>query len=377
MKSVEIELLNIQCHQHTVFSLKPGLNFILSNDNNVGKSTIFKVLTFISKMPNVTGQDSSELLRVGEQRGYASFKFDDKHIVLWIFKDGDKMRTFFEINDADGVVTRAVSCPAKLLEALDIIRGDDGTPINFNDADSVQLVVQDTPKNDEVLSRVLVDVKVEAIKQNMHQLSKQIVQDYRYATHNLEDVDMLVSTLQYNSDVDLFNEEKSMLNVLVQVVDSMSEGCAGIGKGTEKLYPSLEELTMLSRLMEVYSVLSSLTFESICANVPNISEDKPCMSAALGLLGELVRVDLSVIGKSNILPSSIISNMQRGLDVLSKLNSILYSVEKVCKFSSDLDRNFKEQRDIYMELNRECEIIECPVKGSVYFSDEKCIPTDN
>lgn len=53
VETVEIIFHNIQSHEHTEFCLKPGMNFILADDNNVGKSTIFKVLTRIAKAPTI------------------------------------------------------------------------------------------------------------------------------------------------------------------------------------------------------------------------------------------------------------------------------------------------------------------------------------
>ena len=175
METVRFEFKNIQSHAFTQFTLGPGLNFILADDNNVGKSTIFKTLTLVSKMPNVSNEDLTELLRVGESSGYASFVFRDVRVTFWMFRQSSgSISSFFELAHGDEVPVRSLSCPKDLLEALDIVVGDDGQPINFNDADSVQLVVQDTSKNDEVLAKVLIDLRVEEIKEKSRRLFRQV-----------------------------------------------------------------------------------------------------------------------------------------------------------------------------------------------------------
>lgn len=154
MKHIDIELVNIQSHEHTRFHLEPGLNFILAEDNNVGKSTIFKVIMFAMQLPKVDDVDANELIRGGCSSAKAMFTVEGVIYTMWLFRDGNqRARAFFEIKDPNGETTRSMNAPLDLKQAFDIVLSNDGKVVNFNDADSIQLVVQDTPKNDEVLSK--------------------------------------------------------------------------------------------------------------------------------------------------------------------------------------------------------------------------------
>lgn len=373
MKNVSIELLNIQSHQHTAFNLQPGLNFILADDNNVGKSTIFKILSFAVKMPDISNEDAKEILRVGEDKGYASFKFDNSHVILWLFRDtGDRIRVFFESRTEDGASTRTTSCPSKLLEALSIIRGDDGTPINFNDADSVQLVVQDTPKNDEVLARVLIDLKVEAIRKNAQQLSKQIVQDYRYISSKLEDTKHTLSSLHYNEGVNSFRDEEELLYAAVRVADLLDAECGHLKDATVEIPPITEELKQLTCAQRLLSVFDEISFEHLSQTVVQI--DTNMVNTVYRTLLTFSEFDVKVLQRADAISAPVLDNMSTCTDTLAALMTASYAANNVVKTCRLLESISKEIQDIQETLSRECKVVNCPVKGDVYYSDEECVP---
>ena len=361
----------------TSFSLQPGLNFILADDNNVGKSTIFKILTFAARMPNVSNEDALEILRVQEDRGYASFKFDDDHVILWLFRESaNKVRFFFEQKDILGNSTRSLACPQKLLDALDIVRGDDGIPINFNDADSVQLVVQDTAKNDEVLSRVLVDLRVEDVRKNLQQLSKQIVQDYRYIKSKHDDTTHTLSSLHYNDAVDNFKDEEDTLNCAVRIMDTLDAGCNFTCDEAEVIVPEaeIEALTIASGILDKLEGINIVQLEQgRRIDIKGI----PSIERAMQLYDLLDSIDCPVLSKLDSIPPQALSNAALAVKVLNNLVAASISLDKVYTLSKQDEQLSRELTSLKQELDSTYYKIQCPVKGDVYFSDEGCIPCND
>ena len=374
MKKVEVSLSNSQSHQQTMFSLEPGLNFILADDNNVGKSTIFKLLSFMTRVPNVQNSESLEILRVGEVQGYASFKFDEEHIILWLFRDeGDRIRVFFESRDGFGGATRSVSCPKKLLEALDIIACENDAPLNFNDADSVQLVVQDTNKNDEVLARVLIDLKVEGIRVNLRQLSKQVVQDYRFYNSKLEDTKHTLSSLHYNDSVDSFKDEEEQLNYAGQVVDALTSTLPSLPL-LEAGVLGITDNSLMSNALLVLNALTELAQVSSVPELPFTSEELESRQKELSILRSLAGIDTSGLGKAKVIADSIFDNMQEAIATLDQLMRCAKMLEKFHQLLKQIVYLHEQQEKIEAELTQLCQVVQCPMKGKVYYSDEKCIP---
>lgn len=377
MKLVEIEFCNIQSHKNTKFSLHPGLNFILADDNNVGKSTIFKVLTFATRMPNVSNEDALEILRVREERGYASFKFGDDQIILWLFRESvDKVRYFFEQKDILGNSTRTVACPQKLLDALDLVRGDDGFPINLNDADSVQLVVQDTSKNDEVLSKVLIDLKVEDVRKNLQQLSRQIVQDYRYIKSKHEGTTRTLASLHYNDSVDFFKDEEDTLNCAVRVMDALDAGC-NFSDDSGAVSLSADEIEVLDAACSVEGKLSVIDTAHLVQSDEVEVNDADSLQCALRTLRQLEVVDTVLLERKFTVLTTSLHNASVAVSVLNKLISASISTDRVLGSNRQVASLVRETEGIKKELDSLYQKIQCPVKGEVYYNEEGCIPSND
>lgn len=373
VKSVQIEFKNIQSHQHTAFSLEPGLNFILADDNNVGKSTIFKALLFLVKMPKITNDDAIEILRVGSQQGYMSFKFDNHHIVLWLFReDGDRVRVFFE-DRTDGGSTRCVNCPDCLLEALDIVKGEDGEAINFNDADSVQLIVQDTPKNDKILSRVLTDLRVDAVKKNSQALRQQIIQDYRLIYDRHAQTRNILSSLVYNEFVDMFNAEKELLQVAVKVLDLMDVECVF----EKESQVSIEDIEQACRAQEIYNSLSSVGLDEVRGTFEIPEQEELQLDSALRVMEILSKIDVLALKSVPVISAQKIDNLGRLLVVLGKLTVAADASRTVASSTSSLEALEVERQRITELLERNCQKVICPVKGEVFYSGKECISTSD
>lgn len=368
MQSVQIELSNIQSHEHTMFSLEPGLNFILADDNNVGKSTILKVISAAASMPRTSKDDLIGLLRGGTTQGYARFSIGATQIIFWLFRENaTTVRAFFETR-IDGDSTRSTSCPEELLRALDIVLGEDGVPVNFNDADSVQLIVEDSHKNDEVLAKVLIDMKIENIRANGVALSKQIAQDYKMLSVKLTDQKALLGSLAFNNSVDAFYQEEDLLCAAVRVADTL---IPWVDANEADFSIPYGEVSLIEASVRVYLQLFTLFQEEGQAVVVDDFEE---LSAALRLLQMLSPVSLQAVSKPVLVRDTTLSNMQRAVDVLQAVTK----VQTACQFMQSADGKFKsgtkELVSLNLEASKSFEQVECPVKGKVYYSDEKCIP---
>ena len=352
--------------------MKPGLNFILADDNNVGKSTIFKILTLIAKMPSVSGEDLKEILRVGESSGYASFEFDNERVTFWMFReDGNKIRAFFEHTVINESAVRSTQCPKSLLEALDIICGDDGQPINFNDADSVQLVVQDTSKNDEVLSKVLVDIRVEEIKQRSQMLAKQVASDYRVYQSRLQDSTHLLEQLTYNEAVDVFKVEEDFMLAATRVLDTLDTNCSSFTPSLD--FTIDEDFSQFLHAFKIYNVLTTLTFTKE-QEVSVSKGDVELLDKVHYVYQELLKCDCAFLRKVQKVSSKQVNNAYRAIKVLSRLNNASYSGNLISSYTSMIYTLEHEKRDLMSVIGDMCTIIDCPVKGKVFYSEDGCLP---
>lgn len=369
MKDVTIEFSNIQSHEHTQFVLQPGLNFILADDNNVGKSTIFKVLNLMVRVPNVNYRELSEILRTGSDIGYASFRFEGGHVIFWLVRDdAEKVRSFFETRADDGGTYRTAQCPQGLLQALDIIVGDDGLPINFNDADSVQLIVQDTPKNDAVLARVLIDERVENVRNNARELDRVILQDHKITQTRYNDTQRMLSTLTFNDAVDEFNGELNSLLALTRVTDQLIQDCKFSDYPQETL--DKHEEVMLQSIVEVLRGVENI--ESCAGEVPSTEEVDKLLSC-LQVLGALQQADFSCFQRVGV-TGVVLDKMEHALGVLQQLQQIEIAARSAHNAQRQLEKTEAEILNITADFNREVPTVVCPVKGKVYYTDEECVP---
>lgn len=371
MKDVSFVFHNIQSHAHTEFSLHPGLNFILANDNNVGKSTIFKAITFAVRMPRYSYEEANELLRVGTSQGYMSASFDSKQVVLWFFREAkDKIKVFFEIKSEGGTSTRSLDCPKDFLDALDIVKGTDGQAINFNDADSVQLIVQDTPKNDEVLARVLVDVRVENIKLNSQRLAKEVQADYRVVQEKYDYTTQTLASLTFNDSVAAFNEEKSQLMAMTAFADAME------GKTDFLTAPKVITIMQLEQDSAIASFASAIPDFKMVEDtlLTSYKEESPQLHSMLDLLENLqqlgfLQADTGAV--KGLLQLRTAAKVAQALTILTKaMYAGLSAQDNVATFK----HNKIEMTQIRNEIERRCTVVQCPVKGEVYYSEQECIP---
>lgn len=382
MQKVTCEFHNIQSHEATRFTLTPGLNFILAEDNNVGKSTIFRVLTTMAKMPKVDNGKLLELLRERCAQGCAIFELEDTTITFWLFRDaGDKVRAFFDEGVAGGDKVRTASCPVKLLQALDIVLDKYGNVLNFNDADSVQLVVSDSPKNDEILAHVLVDVDVERVKLNSASLNREMISDYKLIAARHQDAKDALARLRYNPAVDDFFAIRDTMGTAARVLDNLKAGVDKVS-GVEQLGYTEADLAPVSSALAILQRLSTVNLDVLTEAESKCQMD----SGELNMLRSAVQImeSLGSVKLNVFKDAETVDVVDRGIDGLKHLCNLLTILTRVQSTMEFLDSRSwrigameKECTEIRGQLSRVATVVECPVKGKVYYTDEKCIPCDD
>lgn len=368
LENILFELNNIQSHEATTFSLNKGLNFILAEDNNVGKSTIFRTIVTMSKMPRVSNDDLISLLRVGAMQGYVSMKFGNSHIVFWLVREGNRVRAFFENYIESESPVRTASCPDVLIKALDIVVGSDGLPINLTDADSVKLVVEDSTKNDEVLAKVLVDDIVERIKANSIVLARSIRNDYNLIAARYNDAATVLESLSYNSSVDSFMEEEDLLYSCVRVMDTLDARCGG-----------LSEISIDEADIHILNVAYSLYERFInidCDAITRVSKDIDKCLEAFAFLNTFSSIDIDCLQRDYKGIETAAMNMERAIVVLRSLSKTVYSTSTLVSLKRKLDGVVIDLEHTTKQLASNTVVVDCPMRGAVYFG-EKCISVDN
>lgn len=366
MKEVSIIFANLQSHELTRFSLKPGINFILAEDNNVGKSTIFKVLQVIARAPSSNGVKVDRLIRTGTDKAYAAFSFDNEKVVAWFFRGNTPgaSKVFFEHVDSVGDTSRYVACPSCLLDALGIAIGPDGDIVNFNDADSVQLISKSTVEADAIISRVMQDDRIEHAKRNLYQFSKDLVVDDRDIAARCETSERLLSTMSYVDAVDEFTERLPILEALCRVCDT-TESISF----ERKAMPAVAELNRLSAIMSLCSGLQDFAQyadKSVCT----ISE---AVETTGNVVGYLRSVDWSKVSPPKVRERDLsrVWTVYQVVKQLSIVNSCCDSIFSISRSLQNKERELMELSDLISTMSKD---VVCPIKGRVFYTDEKCIP---
>lgn len=365
----------IQSHYETKFKFEPGLNFILADDNNVGKSTIFKTLSVISRMPDVSNNDLIELLRINENQGYARFTFSNITVTFWMFNDSGKVRAFFETIYEDNSNIRSVRCPNELIEALGIVRGSDNYPINFNDADSVQLIVDTSERSNQVMRMVLVDDRVEMVKQHNSMLFKEVAQDLKIISARSEENKKLLDSLSFNEYVDEFFNEFKELNVYSRTLDNINSVFEQIisSNQTDKFNFEQYDLNVLENLNQILIGTANVEFLYDNKKPQGIQE----LNTIFNLISKLELDSLKNKSSASFENSTkSINNLNKAVKTLSLLQSVVYSANIIRSTENMIANLDKRINKLLEELNKEARIVECPVKGKVFYGEE-CIPVGN
>jgi len=371
VEAVTVQLSNIQSHENTKFTLKPGLNFILAEDNNVGKSTIFKVLTAVAKAPRVSVPKLRALMRVGCLSAYAAFAYSDGQVVAWLKRENEKAtpKMFFEHTFDDGSVMRGMSCPTSLLDALGIVLDEDGEVINFNDADSVQLISKVSTEADKVLTHVILDARVELIKDNMVKFYRELESDERIVGARLEEAQAQVKKLDYNPLVDEFFNQEDELYALCRACDTLE--CIGhfefLGRpGIDEAAQFVDEYRPIVQLI---SDLSEVDFDLLGKDL-SIGDD---LIMCASILRKFADIDWDMLA-GNAFTRANLENMRKMRSCILKLRDAVEAINRLEKLQRECAKKEQELASLKRELEKLMPTVECPVKGKVLYSDEGCVP---
>lgn len=364
MTTVEVLFQNIQSHENTTFVLKPGINFILADGNNVGKSTIFKVLSRLAVAPNINSSKLFSLLRYGCNEALAAFKYDGGRVVAKITKyDREAAKVFFEHVHADGEITRSVYCPSSLLDALGIVVSEQGNIINFNDANSVQLISEVSPEADTIITHVMLDSRVESIKRVMSVLGREVSSDLKRLEASAEAYSDTVNNLEYLPIVDEFFDMKSKL----EVVCRLGDGMPNISTHNCNL-PSSQEFSAVGNLLSMISNIPVGIFSPV-----GVPEDYKKYAAIFEVVKKLEPLQ-HITDEGMVASPDYLGYLKQGYFVASTLLSVVRGVEQVQSYQNRLGLLESELHNISHLLSSMSKRVVCPVKGEVLYTDEKCIP---
>lgn len=364
MTEVSVLLCNIQSHELTNFTLRPGMNFILAADNNVGKSTIFKVLTAVAKAPNINSSKVDALIRTDAGRAYAAFAYNDgERVVAWLERGATpgSAKMFFEHTDQSGITTRALKAPSSLLNALGIVVTDKGVVVNFNDADSVQLVSQVSSESDAVFTYVLLDEKVERVKQNIGLFARTLQTDEATTIAKYNTARDLMQGMQYHPEVDDFFDNLPLIEALATACDN----CSSVLQIPKLRFNSQQEQE-LDTLMEVLSILSKVKeYSPKCEPSPELAPMVKVLGVLSGLNFDKLRKPFVTLDEEAYTDSF--------MRVLEKVYRAYKSADKIRDLNNKIAKSEAELKQIECEIKSQAQEVICPVKGKVWFTDEKCI----
>ena len=365
MKEVKMTLCNIQSHELTSLTFRPGLTLIVSDDNNVGKSTIFKILKILPVASTVNPDQLSDLLRTGAPNGYAMFEFDSMRVVLWLLRQPNgKVLPLFQ-TEVCGEITQTSKCPVELLEALDIVyHKPTENVLNIIEADKVQLIVDEGKESDAVISSMLIDFDVENAKQNLKRFHQTLYNDDRSFYAQYERVDEDLRELSYNSMADDYFEELPMLSRLAEILDK-----GKVDFSTLQVDFNLAEMQACMRLVESISNLLKCQWDY--RKESTVDFDRVETLARIYEIAEkLERID---IPRAEPIPMEKIRRMSRAANVLDSIGKAYY----ILRESNSLDQQESLLRENYQTIRQQimdnAEIVVCPIKGKVVFSDEECV----
>lgn len=368
MREVLIAFSNIQSHEYTEFSLKPGLNFILAEDNNVGKSTIFKVLTTIAKAPSNGGSKIDSLIRTGTSTAYASFTYDGERVVAWLYRGQTPgaSKMFFEYSDASGVASRHLECPESLLDALGIVRGSNNDIINFNDADSVQLISKNSVESDAIIAKVMEDRRIEMVKTNVYRLSTEMTNDDHSVSARCDTAEHLLSEMCYVETVDEFNDSYEELEALCKLCDAIPP--IETPKGVSCAEGDIFEMKALLHLCQCVEGAQRLSGE-----VKSLTADEEVQA---NLLKGLSSVDFSAL-YTKIPPASDIDRLKAEVNSVAVLRNASIGCRAIAHLNATINMQEAALRGLHSDLRKYTKDVVCPIKGRVYYTDEKCISNNS
>lgn len=366
MKCVKITFIDFQSYKDTKFSLYPGLNVIWSKGNNVGKSSIIRALEAITRIHKYSGQQIKDLIRWGQPVAYIVCEYDNCRTELKLFlRNSTASYSFSHYEDDDFIeMDRA---PKVLLDALSIFYDEEIDYIlNIIEADKVQVIVDETSLTEGIMSSILFDAKLEEIKENADALCRKINDDYSFYSYNLNLNKKNLEGKSYNTIVDTFNSEKNILYLLSDIIDTFpnySQLKNFVNLDLQQPNIILNNIVLLDYIYKKIQLLEN----------PSVSINTELLNILL-VLYKNIKI-LYVFYSSKIAKETfnlhILSLSLQYLTYINKLLNLIVSYTNTTVSLDSISNLIKEKRNKLLQLG---DIINCPIKGKVVYSDEKCIP---
>ena len=365
MTSVALTFCNIQSHKFTQFTIEPGVNFILSTQNNAGKSTIFDTLRTIVSAPNVTSGKIDKLIRNDSVKAYVSATYTveeekEETVIAWFIRGEqgrEASKLFFEYR-VDGLVSRHVECPKNLVDALGIVRDKEGFALNFNDADSVQLIAKSSVTADSIITRVMLDESVEQIKDNCRSLTKDISADYNDLKSRMDTSKNILCKLEYVPSVDEFEASREELYAFCKAADALLPAL----ELDDSELPDVEELELFHRVTNMMAPCMDLPEEN-----HDLSELELFMRVT-NMLSPALELDDDCSSEDDL------NELKQWMGYANLFGNIYKQLVLFEKLTDEYNEAMGEVRKIKVEMARKLPVVQCPVKGDVYYTAEKCIP---
>ena len=366
-----ITFSNIQSHENTHFVLKPGLNFILGEGNNIGKSAIFNVLIDIAT-PGKSPNWLSRIIRNGCYKASATFEFETdgqkERVIAWFSLTRPGVANlFFEQYIGEEPPVRLTECPQSLIDALGLAVVPEQGLINFNSADSTQLLSRATNESDSIISHIMTDSRVELLKDNAANLSRDVVTDYKVLNGRIQATNDVLTNMEYNYAVDEFFKAFDSLRAAAKLADAVPK--EDLETLLRKPKASEEDL---ATLLSVYNLASCL--EPIDEMPAAVDTTALKRAETVKRLLELVDPDdLKQLRKKP--PDRTVLTKARKIYFVAKMVSdTLEELKAIREETAKLETIRREMSEISAYLRANTERVVCPVKGEVLFTNENCIP---
>ena len=400
MDKVLVHLRNLQSHEDTAFTLEPGLNFILAHENNAGKSAIFRVLTAIAKAPKNSPGNLERLIRLGHREATASFSWEGQRVIAYIQRDvAASTKMFFEHIFDDGETIRSTQCPEALCKALGFMFDGEGNLINFNDADSVQLVAKCSVEADSIIAHVMLDSRVETIKENMRVLSRELQQDSRFLLKEKAHHEQMLQGTEYNLVADDFLESEEFLVAASRIADSQLQEIRNM--------PDSTDINSFSRLGKFIDILTDLdpSLQKLECKAAELPVSPEVIDTSMRLISDMASADVRILSRP--LPSGVgldvirrscaiaetlsdisetlpalekrlpsedqLAEIKSGQNIANTLASLGPLLYRLSKSSDEIKDMALVRQQIYNTMQAQGQDVMCPVKGRVLYTDEKCL----
>ena len=355
-------MINFQSHKNTSFTLDGSLQIIWSKGNNVGKSAIFSALEAIVRIHKYNGQKIKSLIRYGENFSKIICKYHEIIIELHMFLQNETASYFF-ICEENGLRTKMQKAPKSLIDALDICYQEDiDYVLNMLEADKVQIIVDETSITNGILASIFFDAKLEDIKKNAIELVKKLSEDYSFYSYSLTINERNIANYSYNTAVDTFTDMKNDLYTIAKVLDN-------VPNYTKLNYSLPINSNQVSDwcicLKSVYSLYSSIS---------KILYTKCLADFNLDIIDLFIKI--STLDKITPLTKKI-QNMKQLEDVYSLVSAMFHIIQQIKNIRYNLQyihKDMYEIKDIEKTIQSSGRMVYCPIKGTVIFNNEKCIP---